>query len=129
LAPEKQSVDVVLNEMHQLQADIKSIEEIARGEKISWARKLNIISDSLPKSVWLKRVALGDGVFFIEGSALSRTNSEMTGVHKLTSSLRESQDFLKGLEGLEITSIQSRSMSGTDVVDFLITVKVAVKSK
>ena len=124
LLPEKQNVDAVLNSMRKLQDDVTSIESITKGEGLSWARKLNLISDSLPKGVWLKKVALGDAMIFIEGSAVSKSNAEMTGVHKLAASLRDSQDFLSGLSGLEITSIQSKPINGTEVMDFLITGKV-----
>ena len=120
----KENVDKVIQEMRDLQARHKAIEKITTDDRIIWSQKLNVLSDSVARGVWLNRVRLKDGVFFIEGSAISKQNDEMINVHSFTSSLKDEKLFLDKFVDLELGSIQRRYISKTEVADFLITAEL-----
>jgi len=124
LAPQKAKVDSVLNEVRMLKNKQNAITSLSGDVKIIWSEKLNLISDSLPRGAWLRKISLEEGLFFIEGSAISRQKEEMINVHDFTSRLKKSEKFLKHLKSLELGSIQRRSIKAVEIADFLITVKL-----
>lgn len=117
----KENVDKVIKEMRELEVKQKAVEKITLSDRILWAPKLNIISDKMDRGVWLTRIRLKDGTFFIEGSAISKQGDEMINVHTFTASLKNETDFLDKFGNLELGSIQRRYISKTEVADFLIT--------
>ena len=124
ILPAKQRVDAVLKEGRILSNKIDAIDKVTTGKKVSWAQKLNDISDNLPRGVWLNKVSVGQKVLLIDGSAVSRTKEEMTNVGNFASNLKSCKTFMKGLENIELGSIQRRSVKSVEIVDFLITVRV-----
>ncbi len=124
LASAKGNVDTVISEMKSLQDKNKAIESITGKYQILWAEKLNHLSDSIPRGVWLKKIAFNGEVLFIDGSAISRQNEEMLNAQSLVSSLKKNEEFLKHFKDLEIGSIQRRSVNNVGIADFLITVKL-----
>ena len=125
ILPDKESVDAILGDMRQLQAEFKSIESIAPRNQILWSQKLNIISDQLPHGVWFKRVVFNkDNVFMIEGSTIIKDNAELINVHRFASNLKKDPHFLEGLVNLELGSIQRRGIGHVDIADFLLTAKI-----
>ena len=119
--PAKENVDKVIKELRELQVKQKAIQKITMEDRTLWAPKLNIISDKMDRGVWLTRMRLTDGVFFIEGSAISKQGDEMINVHTFTGSLKNETAFLEKFSDLELGSIQRRYISKTEVADFLIT--------
>lgn len=124
MRPEKENVDAVINEMRALHGRYTAIQDIVEKEGVSWAQKLNILSDSLPRGVWLKKIALNGNMMSIEGSAISRETSEIIGVHRLISNLKGNKDFLKAFTDFELGSIQMRRIKNVEIADFVITVKL-----
>ena len=124
ISPARGNVDKVIKEMRELQVKHKALEKITMEHRILWAQKLNILSDSMERAVWLTRLRLKDGVFFIEGSAISKQDEEMINVHSFTSALKNEKSFLEKFDDLELGSIQRRYISKTEVADFLITAKI-----
>ena len=124
VSPQKQQVEKILNELRSLQNTQKAVAEILPERKISWAKKLNILSDSIPRGVWLKRVNLEGDVLLIEGSAISTDNEAMINVHQFTSTLKSQREFLEHFNDLELGSIQRRKVKQMDIADFMITVKL-----
>ncbi len=124
ILPAKENVDQVMNQMRDYQAKVKSIEDLTTLNQIIWAEKLNILSDQIPRGVWLKKVAISDGMFFVSGSAISRQKKEMISVHTFTANLKDSDRFLNGFKDFELGSIERGNVSDTDVADFLITIKI-----
>lgn len=122
--PSKQNVDTILKELRQLQAKLKSIEELTTAKNILWSQKLNIISDLVPRGLWLKRVALNEDVLFIEGSSLSQKQNEMISIHTFTTGLKDDANFLKNLGEMELGSIQRRKIQQIEIADFLIKTKL-----
>lgn len=124
VSPQKQRVEEVINELRALQSTQKAVEDILPGRKICWAQKLNILSDSIPRGVWLKRVHLEGDVLLIEGSAISTDNEAMINVHQFTSTLKSQREFLEHFNDLELGSIQRRKIKQMDIADFMITVRL-----
>ncbi len=124
LASSKHNVDAVLNELRTLQGKQKSAAGITPKGKILWSQKLNILSDHLPRGVWLKRVALEENALLIEGSAISEQGEEMINVHKFISQLQKQDAFLEHFADIELSSIQRRKIKQVDVADFIITARL-----
>jgi Tfp pilus assembly protein PilN len=124
MQPEKQKADEVVQRLRELQARNKDVENMKTGQGLLWSQKLNIISQVLPKGVWIKKISLKEDMLFIEGSSISRQKKEMTNVHTFTSALKNEKKFLESFSDLELGSIQRRKIQNLEVVDFLITTKI-----
>ena len=124
VSPEKQRVAEVLNELRALQSTQKAVQGILPERKIYWANKLNILSDSIPRGVWIKRINLEGDALLIEGSAIATDNEAMINVHQFTSTLKSQREFLEYFNDLELGSIQRRKIKQMDIADFMITVRL-----
>ena len=124
IAPEKASADRVVQELRTLQGKVKSIENVAGERKILWAKKLNQISDAVPRGVWLTRLTFQDGVLILQGSAVSKSKNEMSSVHAFTSNLKNQSGFTDYLTNIELGLIKSRKINTTQIADFTITADV-----
>ncbi len=124
IAPGKQQVEKVINELRTLQNTQKAVQGILPARKIHWAQKLNILSDSIPRGVWIRRISLEGAVLLIEGSAISTDNEAMINVHQFTSTLKSQREFLERFSDLELGSIQRRKIKQMDIADFMITVRI-----
>ena len=127
IAPEKGRVDKVLENLQVLQKRIDVVEEITVEKRIFWAEKLNIISDALPQGVWLDKISLSKNIFLIKGSAVSKKNDEMTSVGNFSSALKKQEEFMRGLQDIEVGSIQRRNIHSTQVADFVMTLRIDEK--
>jgi Tfp pilus assembly protein PilN len=117
---EKNRVDVVKNKLRILQGKIKAVENIAQGMNYEWFKKLNALSDNLPRGVWLRRVSFQDEMLFIEGSAVAKGKDEMINVHSMAANLKGDPRFMESIDDFEIGSIQRRNIKTTEIVDFII---------
>lgn len=124
ISPGKQQVEKVINELRTLQNTQKAVQGILPARKIHWAQKLNILSDSIPRGVWIRRISLEGAVLLIEGSAISTDNEAMINVHQFTSTLKSQREFLEHFSDLELGSIQRRKIKHVDIADFMITVRI-----
>ncbi|MDD3374849.1 MAG: PilN domain-containing protein [Candidatus Omnitrophica bacterium] len=127
IAPEKGSVDKVLENLQILKKRIDVVEKITVEKRIFWAEKLNAISDAVPQGVWLDKISLSKNIFLIKGSAVSKKNDEMTSVGNFSSSLKEREEFMFGLQDIEVGSIQRRDIHSTQIADFVITLRLDEK--
>mgnify|MGYP001615804926 CR=1 FL=1 len=124
ILPQKQKADRLVNEWRALQAKKSDIEKMTMSRRILWAPKLNSMSDSLSRGVWLNRINLDEGVLMIEGSVVSKMADEMGSVGSLTSNLKSKERFVSGLENIEVGPLQRRKIQTTEIADFSITAKV-----
>ncbi|HLD70153.1 MAG TPA: hypothetical protein VJA17_05245, partial [Candidatus Omnitrophota bacterium] len=72
ILPSKTRVDAVLSQLRNLQSKVKSIENITGAEDIVWSTKLNDISDSVPRGVWIKSIIGNEQRLVIEGSSVRK---------------------------------------------------------
>ena len=124
ILPDKTKADGVIGKMRQLKNKQTALVKAIQPSDISWAQKLNLVSDLLPRGVWLSKVALNNYIFYLDGSAISRVNNEMINVHTFTSNLKSNAAFMKSFVELDVGSIQTRTVDKTNVADFLITLKL-----
>jgi len=124
ILPAKENVDKIISQLRDFQKKQNAIESLTKKSEVSWSEKINIISDSIPRGVWLKRISLTEDILFIEGSAISRQNNEMINVHAFTSNLKKSSRFLMQFDDLELGSIQRRKIHRIEIADFLISSKL-----
>ncbi len=121
IQPSKKKVDKIISEIRKLQSIKQDVDKLIDADRILWAKKLNIISDSLPRGVWLRHIAFEDGkTFTIEGSAISRQQNQIVAIHEFTHNLRQQDAFLKHFQEMDIDSITRRQINGTELVDFSI---------
>ena len=124
ISPDKQNVDRIITELRGLQGKIKPIEELTADQGISWSQKLNNISDSVPRGVWLRRIFLKDKELSIEGSAVSKSKDEIILVHSFAANLKNQGSFLKDFTGFDVDSIQRQKVQTLDLADFIIKAKL-----
>ncbi len=124
ILPDKQNTDRIITELRTLQGKIKPIEELTANERISWSQKLNNISDSVPRGVWLNKIFLREKELSIEGSTVSKSKDEMIIVHGFAANLKNQENFLKDFAGFEVDSIQRRKIQNLDLADFIIKAKL-----
>ena len=124
LKPAKKRMDYVVGKLRGVREKHQLMSGLVGDNVLYWSEKFNILSDSLPKGVWLRNLDLEDGLFLIKGSAISREGREMINVHKLTSKLKENKDFLSEFNRLELDSIQRRKINTMEIADFLIEAEV-----
>ncbi len=123
--PFKNHTDSIIQNMKDLQKEHKDIEGILMSDsRISWSKKLNVLSDSVPRGVWFRKISVTEDMFFIEGSAISKQNKEMINVHRFTSNLRKHDEFFDHLSELELGSMQRRKIDRTEIADFLVKIKL-----
>lgn len=124
ILPHKNKADEILKIMKEIKEKVASVEGAVNEKEISWASKLNIISDSLPRGVWLMRVSLDGEVLIVQGSAVSKTKIEMINVHNFTSELKQDDSFMDHFQDIDLGLIKSRKVDGTQVADFTLTAEL-----
>ncbi len=123
LVSDKGNTDRIVTELRTLQAKLKSVENLTTAKRINWSQKLNIISDSLPREIWLSKISLEDKSLLIEGSAVSKNADEMISVGDFFSRLKEQKMFMNDFFSLERGVTQRRKIQATELADFSITAK------
>jgi len=121
LKPVKEEIDILKNNMNTVENKVRTIEQLTTEIKIIWSEKLNIISNVVPKGVWLRRLFVSEQTLDIEGSAVSKRGDEMMLVGKLANNLKKVDRFYSDVKDIEISSIKRRKIGPVEIVDFIIT--------
>ncbi len=124
LKPEKDNTDKIISDLRVMRAKIKGIEGLTTAKRILWSQKLNNISDSLPREIWLTKIFLEDKILTVEGSAVSKNQDQMVSVGNFTSNLKAQKTFMKDFSSLEVGVIQRRKIQATELADFSVTSKL-----
>ena len=96
---------------------------------IEWSKKLNVISDNLPRGVWIRKLTLRDDRFLIDASSISRDQQELINASRFLSTLKEKELFVEQLEDLELGPMIKRNIKNIEVTDFLITSSLEEQEK
>lgn len=121
---EKQNVENVIKEMKALKDRARTLETVAAPYAIFWAEKINVISNELPRSIWLTKFALEGQSVIIEGSAVSKMKTEITDIHSFMGKLKANKEFMNKLRNLDLEMIKARNVETLTVADFKITAEV-----
>jgi len=124
LLPDKTILDGMNNESQDLRKKIGMISDITVKKSVLWAPKLNIISDTLPRGLWIRRMTLDKSGLSMEGSVVSKTQNEINNVGLFLSSLKQNDDFMKGFSSLEVNSIQKDKNNAVEVTEFTVMAKL-----
>ncbi len=127
--PEKENLNQIEQDLRKRQSRIASIQKILGQHDIRWSKKLNIMSDELPRGVWFNRILFEDNFFLIQGSAVSKQKMEKINVTKFLTKLKETEFFVSDFKDIDIESIRSREISGTPISDFVIRADMEVKKE
>ncbi|MBI3314964.1 MAG: PilN domain-containing protein [Candidatus Omnitrophica bacterium] len=124
LLPDRNRIDVLGTELRGLRKKVTTITGIASAGTSPWSRKMNALGDALPKGVWLKKINLDSGTLTLEGSAFSKTQSEIVTIGNFVAGLKKEGAFADDFSSIEVRSIQRGKRGPTEVVDFVITAKL-----
>jgi Tfp pilus assembly protein PilN len=124
MLPDKTTTDTIKKDLQDVQKEVKSMKDIMDGQAALWSQKLNVISDSLPKGIWLRKITLTDRQLFIEGTTVSKEQNEMMNVGNFVSNMKKDAEFMKNFENIEVDNIQRRKNDILEVADFTILAKI-----
>lgn len=124
MAAQKMKYDTVFDEAKILQARMNTLKPMTAERGLGWSKLMNDISDSVPKGVWLKEIALNKKVLTISGSAVSRVQAEMMAAGSFTAALKEKPLVINAFSIVDVDSIQRRDVQGLAVADFTIKAKL-----
>ncbi len=123
MAGDKMTIDTIDKQLKDLKAKIALISKNTSKNSIIWSQKLNIISDSVPKGVWLRKISWTKNDLLIEGNAYL-PSQEIAIVGNFVSSLKKDKEFMKDFKSLELNSISRIKKGATEVADFSISAKL-----
>ncbi len=126
LEPQRKMLSQARQEYDVLSQDSRIVQQLET-KRISWAQKLNRLSADLPSGVWFNEAALSYKECVLKGSVISLKKEEMSLVNKLIENLKKDAAFFKDFAGLELGSVQMRTIGGYDVVDFVL--KLSLKGR
>ncbi len=124
LLPDRNRIDAIGTELRGLRKKVTTITDITSARATPWSRTMNVLSDALPKGLWLKKISLEGGALTLEGSAFSKTKSEIVVVGNFVADLKKEGAFADDFSSIEVRSIQRGKRGPTEVVDFVITAKL-----
>ena len=124
LLPDKNIIDAVANEVKDVNKKMKAITGLISIQKTTWSEKFNVLSDEVPKGVWLSKVTVDPTTLIIFGMAASKQHNEITLVSGLTANLKNNQQLMVDIASIEVNAINRVKYNNTDVSQFTITVKL-----
>lgn len=120
ITPEKRQVDEVLSTLNGLRQKTILIDKIKKENQISWAQKLNVISDVVPSGVWLDRFAIDKEFLLIEGKMIPKKGDQLSSVNMFQKSLKASPVFMKGVKSLDVALTERKKVNTVDLGIFAI---------
>ncbi len=124
IGPQRTDVNAVLSELKVLRQKISTIESITTGRRLSWAQKLNMISDAITSGAWLTRITLTKENFIMEGSVVSKKGDYASIVNTFNADLRNNPSFMKGLKDPEVSFTGRRKVNTTEIANFALRLQV-----
>jgi len=124
MSPDKNNIDSINKELKDLKNKISTVDDVTSKKAVSWSQKLNILSDAMPKGVWIKKIAWNNTVLTVEGSAVSNLHEEIAVVGNFVSNLKKEKSFVKDFSSLELASVTRSKKGVTETTDFIITAKI-----
>jgi len=123
LRPKKEEVLVIDRQVNALGDRLNSISDIKK-TSVSWARKLNALSDSLIPGMWLTSLTVEDDsgrrYLSIRGNISSFWKDETAMIGKFMKTLKENRSFAKDFEEIKLDTIQQKTVKDSEVMDFSI---------
>ncbi len=89
--------------------------------RLNWPEKLNKLSLNLPSGIWFNEMLVSQTELVLKASVISLQKEEMGLINKFIDNLKNDTGFFRDFNKLELGSLQRRSLSGYDIVDFILT--------
>ena len=124
LLPDKNRLDAIGSEVRDMHKKMTTIADITSAKSGQWSQKLNILSDALPKGVWLKRVSLNNKSLTVEGGAFSKSGNEIAIVGNFVAGLKKDPAFADDCSSIEVQGVQRGRRGPTEVAEFTLTAKL-----
>lgn len=121
--PDKNEIDAIGTEVKDINKKMKIVTGLLTNHTTTWAEKFNIISDQLPKGVWITKITIDPKSMIINGMAVSKQHNEITLVSGLTTNLKNQPRFINDFSSIEVNAINRVKFNTADVSQFTITVK------
>ena len=124
ILPQKKDIEALGDKVKDLRKKMDKLTDIVSPRTIAWPRKLNGISDALPKGLWLRIMTLDNAVLTMEGSVIARDQNEIVTVGTFVSNLKKDKFFMRSFAGVEVVSIRHGKKGVMDVADFTLTARL-----
>ena len=137
LSQEREKIKQMTQNYTELEATEKAVEKLHH--QFRWSQKLQQLSDSMVRGVWLRELSLGEyhgegvvlpggaqsgnqpeRVLILTGTAASPKGDQTALVGRFIRSLNENKDFFADFKGVKLESIKRRTIQSLDVMDFKI---------
>lgn len=123
MLPDKKNIDSISQEMRELRSKIATINEVTAKKSMTWSQKFNLLSDQIPKGVWLTRILWDGKTLVLEGSAYSRFRDEINLVGNFVAALKKEESFMKDFVSVELSSVIRAKRASVEIVDYKVTAK------
>ncbi len=119
LEPQRKELEAFNKEYAVLSEDAQAIQKLTE-QKLNWSEKLNKLSLNLPPGIWFNELFVSDKDLLLQGSVISLQKEEMSLLKKLIDNLKNDASFFKDFNNLELSSVQTKTIGGYDIADFVL---------
>lgn len=98
-----------------------SAEAHMTGQRISWAEKLDKLSEYLPSGIWFNNLSLTTQELSLKCSVISLSKEEMLLINQFISDLKKDNSFYKDFAKIELGAMAKKMYGSYEVLDFLLT--------
>lgn len=119
LEPRIKILEEFKKEHETLSVDAKIIQRLI-SQRINWAEKLNKLSIDLPSGVWFNELSLSQKEFILKAAVISLQKEELNLINQFMNNLKNDATFFKDFNALELSSVQRKTISGYEIVDFIL---------
>ena len=88
--------------------------------RLTFAKKLESLSDNLPNGIWFNRLNVKDGKFRLEASVVSLKKEQLSLINDFLRALKKDEDFFKDFGILELGHMNVRAIGAFSVMDFVL---------
>lgn len=122
--PDKKAIDAIGEEVKAINKKMKSLEDFVKKRQTTWSQKINIISDVMPKGVWLTKLVIDEKSLVLQGMGVSKQRNEIVMIGSLNTALKKEPMFASDFSNIEVNAINRAKFNTADVSQFTLTAKL-----
>lgn len=119
LKPQMEKADILRTDIRDAEANRNTIRQLT-ASRLIWARKLNKVSEYLPRGMWLTNLVFNDGKLSLIGNVISEKGQDAGLIRAFLNQLAGDRYFSEGLSALELDSITKKEIKGFEASEFVI---------
>jgi len=120
LAPQREKITALKSAGESASKQESLIRDLG-AKSIGWAKLQNKLSLNLPNGVWFNEISLNPRELVIRGTVVSLEKNEVDLINKFLFNLKQDPDFIGNFKGLELSSVQRKTIVTFEVADFVLT--------